>query len=247
MNSPADNSPGSAPPPLAGKIRLSELFHSIQGEGSLIGTPSIFVRTTGCNLRCWFCDTPYTSWAAEGSQINLPILLRQILDYDCSHIVVTGGEPLLQPAVVPLIQSLRNAHKHVTIETAATLFRPAPASLFSISPKLANSTPPAERSPKWRELHERWRTNLDTVRRMLASADVQLKFVIDTPDDIAEVLTYLQALPEARPDQVWLMPQTTDQASHATKKTWLEPLAHQHGFHFSPRLHIEQWGNVRGK
>lgn len=247
MNSPSDIPRGPAAIPLSGRIRLAEVFHSIQGEGSLTGTPSVFVRTTGCNLRCWFCDTPYTSWEPEGSQTSPQELLDKVLGYECTHVVVTGGEPLLQPSVVPLIRSLREVNKHVTIETAATVFRPVSPSLFSISPKLSNSTPPAGRSIKWRELHDRRRTNLETVRQMLATAETQLKFVIDIPQDLGEVLEYLDRLPEVRPEQVWLMPQTTDQASHAAKKAWLEPLAQRHGFQFSSRLHIEQWGNVRGK
>ena len=226
-----------------GRIRLSELFHSIQGEGSLAGVPSVFVRTTGCNLRCWFCDTPYTSWNPEGSWTSVAELLERILAYNCEHVVITGGEPMLQPSVVPLVQSLRDIGRHVTIETAGTFFRPVPASLFSISPKLSNSTPPAERSPKWHDIHERSRINLDVVRRMLAYTDAQLKFVIDAPVDLDEVWQ----LPEVQTDQVWLMPQAIDQSAYAAKKSWLEPLAAQHGFHFSPRLHIEQWGNVRGK
>lgn len=247
MNSSPETIRGSSPLPASKTIRLAEVFHSVQGEGSLLGTPSVFVRTTGCNLRCWFCDTPYTSWQPEGSQTPLGELLSRILAYDCQHIVITGGEPLLQPTVVPLIQSLQDAGKHVTVETAATLFRPTSASLFSISPKLSNSTPSIERSAKWREIHERLRTSLDVVRQMLTTAESQLKFVIDNPNDLPEVLEYLEQLPEVRADQVWLMPQTTDQESHAAKKEWLEPLAREHGFHFSPRLHIEQWGNVRGK
>lgn len=247
MNTSPETSRGSSAVPASKTIRLAELFHSVQGEGSLTGTPSVFVRTTGCNLRCWFCDTPYTSWQPEGSQTLLNDVLERILSYNCQHIVITGGEPLLQPTVVPLIQSLQEAGKHITIETAATVFRPTSTTLFSISPKLSNSTPSADRSPKWREIHERLRTNLDVVRQMLDTGESQLKFVIDVSNDISEVLEYLEQIPEVRADQVWLMPQTTDQKSHAAKKEWLEPLAREYGFHFSPRLHIELWGNVRGK
>lgn len=247
MNPPLLSSNDRSTDSASARIRLSELFHSIQGEGSLTGTPSVFVRTTGCNLRCWFCDTPYTSWSAEGRQIPVSDLLSQILAFNCRHIVVTGGEPLLQPAVLPLIRELRAAGKHVTVETAATVFRPVDANLFSISPKLSNSTPALERSRKWNVRHDQLRTNLPAVRSMLAAADCQLKFVVDQPADLPEVLDYLANFPEVRPEQVWLMPQTTDQTSHAEKQAWLKPLASQHGFHFSPRLHIELWGNVRGR
>ncbi|HEX6986214.1 MAG TPA: 7-carboxy-7-deazaguanine synthase QueE, partial [Planctomycetaceae bacterium] len=96
-------------------MRFSELFHSIQGEGGLAGTPSVFVRTSGCNLRCWFCDTPYTSWEPERTRVGWREILDRVLAIDCRHVVVTGGEPLLQPEVVPLTQGLREAGRHVTV------------------------------------------------------------------------------------------------------------------------------------
>ena len=120
-------------------MRISEVFCSIQGEGELAGTPSVFVRTTGCNLRCWFCDTAYTSWRPEGLHQSWEQLLDQIKAFDCLHVVVTGGEPLLQPEIVPLTQALTQLGKFVTVETAGTVERPVHADLMSISPKRPNS------------------------------------------------------------------------------------------------------------
>ena len=85
-------------------MRIAEFFKSIQGEGEFAGTPSVFVRTTGCNLRCSFCDTPYTSWKPEGIHEPWQTILDRILADDCRHVVLTGGEPLLQPDVVLLSQ-----------------------------------------------------------------------------------------------------------------------------------------------
>src|SRR5262245_59949869 len=99
-------------------MRIAELYKSIQGEGKLTGTESVFVRVSGCNLRCWFCDTPYTSWAPEGDDLSLDEIARQVAGWQCRHVVVTGGEPMLFSELIPLTRMLSEAGCHLTIETA---------------------------------------------------------------------------------------------------------------------------------
>src|SRR6476660_6760075 len=99
-------------------MRLAELFYSIQGEGKLTGMPSVFVRTSGCNLRCTWCDTPYTSWKPEGVEMPLDAILAEARGHGAAHVVVTGGEPMIVDDIVPLTQALKNYGMHVTIETA---------------------------------------------------------------------------------------------------------------------------------
>ncbi len=223
---------------------FSELFHSIQGEGSLAGTESVFVRTSGCNLRCWFCDTRYTSWEPEGEHRPWEEVADEVLAIDCEHVVVTGGEPLLQSEVQPLVARLREAGRHVTIETAGTVFLDVPADLMSISPKLENSTPD---DADWREKHERLRDNPETIRRLLSLGPYQLKFVIDAPADLDDVEQWLTRFPAIERDRVWLMPQATAAEMITERRDWLAEAAEQRGLHVSPRLHVEWWGNVRGK
>lgn len=225
-------------------MRISEIFESIQGEGRFAGTPSLFVRTTGCNLRCWYCDTPYTSWLPEGEQRTWQAVCETVCKHAVQHVVVTGGEPLLQPDLVPLTHALKAAGKFVTIETAATVFRPVVADLMSISPKLSNSTPS---SGRWSARHEALRDRPDVVRQMIRRFPYQLKFVIDRPDDVAEVEQYLRRLPAVPPECVWLMPQATTAEVLEEKGAWLQAAAAAAGFRVSPRLHIALFGNVRGK
>ena len=78
-------------------MRISEIFYSLQGEGRLIGLPSVFIRTSGCNLRCVWCDTPYTSWQPEGRSYPIEKIIREVEKYPARHVVITGGEPLLAP------------------------------------------------------------------------------------------------------------------------------------------------------
>jgi 7-carboxy-7-deazaguanine synthase len=228
-------------------VRIAEIFHSIQGEGEFTGTPSVFVRTTGCNLRCWFCDTPYTSWNPEGTRRTWRDVLDEVLRYDCEHVVITGGEPMLQPEIVPLSESLATNHRHVTIETAGTVYRPAAVRLMSISPKLSNSTPRDLRQARWAARHERDRTNRAVMHRLLKEHACQLKFVVNDPADLAEIEEFLQTCPPVASEQVWLMPQGTERSVLAAKAEWLEPEALRRGYRFCPRRHIELYGNVRGK
>src|SRR5258706_8851752 len=116
-------------------MKIAEIFYSIQGEGILTGVPSVFVRTSGCNLRCQWCDTPYTSWNPEGREMTQDEILAEVRAHQPSHVVVTGGEPMIAPGIVELTQQLGT---HVTIETAGTVYKPVTCDLMSISPKLAN-------------------------------------------------------------------------------------------------------------
>lgn len=229
---------------VAVNVHIAEVFDSIQGEGEFAGTPSIFVRTTGCNLRCWFCDTPYTSLRPEGSLIPWRDLVDDILKRECQHIVLTGGEPLLQPDIVPLSSELRRAGRFVTVETAGTVFLPVESDLMSISPKLSNSTP--EGPDRWRIRHERDRLRDAVIRQLMSHSPYQFKFVIDQPVDLDEVVEYLKGFPENSPDRVWLMPQGIDQKTLLEKGQWLMPATERLGYRYCPRRHIEMFGSVRG-
>src|ERR1022692_3133813 len=123
------------------ELKIAELFYSVQGEGSLLGVPSVFIRTSGCNLRCAWCDTPYTSWQPEGTDLELEQILDEVAAHPTRYVVVTGGEPMIAPDIVALTARLRERGKHITVETAGTVFVPVACDLMSISPMLANSTP----------------------------------------------------------------------------------------------------------
>ncbi len=231
-------------------VRIAEVYSSIQGEGQFAGTPSVFVRTTGCNLRCWFCDTPFTSWKPEGPHVSVAELVRQVRGFETAHVVLTGGEPLLQPDCVPLCEQFLAAGHFVTIETAGTVFRPAPASLMSISPKLANSSPARvdlADVERWQERHEKTRSNSGVIASLIDSADYQFKFVVDQPSDLTEVTDYLAAWPQVPGQRVWLMPQARTREELATRSEWLESEAARRGYRFSSRWQIAEFGNQRGK
>ena len=222
-------------------MRIAELFYSLQGEGSLLGVPSVFVRSTGCNLRCSWCDTPYTSWQPEGDEIPLDDLIARVLAYPARHAVLTGGEPMIQPQLVPLSQALRQAGWHITIETAGTVDAPVECDLMSISPKLANSTPTGD----WAIRHEATRLNLPVLRTLMAKCAYQFKFVVAQPSDLIEIRSLIDSL-TVDSAHVILMPEGTSADLLRDRARWIAPLCLEHGFRFSPRLHVDLWGNQRG-
>ena len=231
-------------------MRIAEVYASIQGEGQFAGTPSVFVRTTGCNLRCWFCDTPFTSWNPEGPFVSVADLFQQVAAFDIEHVVLTGGEPLLQPDSVPLCEQLLAAGHFVTIETAGTVYRPALASLMSISPKLANSSPSRADSAdaiRWQQRHEQTRSNHEVIAKLITVAEYQFKFVVDESSDLAEITDYLSAWPQVSGQRIWLMPQARTREELAARSNWLEAESARLGYRFSSRWQIAQFGNQRGK
>lgn len=227
-------------------MKIADLFFSIQGEGRLTGVPSVFVRTTGCNLRCSFCDTEYTSWRPVGETMTVPAILARLEAFPTHHVVVTGGEPLIVPEVEPLCAGLRERGYHITIETAATVFKPLECDLTSLSPKLSNSTPNQREGGRWAERHERLRLQPEVIRAFMGHCDYQIKFVIDEPGDVAEVEALLAHLPGVNRTKVLLMPQGVTREELDRRAGWLVEICKEHGFRYCPRLHIEMYGNRRG-
>ena len=222
---------------------IAETYESFQGEGPWAGTPSLIIRTSGCNLRCWFCDTPYTSWNPEGEERSLDELAETVNDSESNHVVITGGEPLLAAQLTELTEICRAAGTTITIETAGTVDRSVECDLMAISPKRPNSSP---EDPQWRIRHEQTRHQPAVVRSLLERYDCILKFVIDREDDVADVCGYLEEFPHVMAEQVWLMPQARTQDELKARSHWLQAAAESHHFHFSPRLHVEKFGDARG-
>src|SRR5262249_54099854 len=155
------------------------------------------------NLRCSWCDTPYTSWNPEGSDLRPEEILARVADHPAArHVVLTGGEPMIVPGIVELSEKLRARGMHITIETAGTVMAPASCDRMSIRPQLANST----REGPFRGQHERLRRQPEVLRALTAAYEYQLKFVIAHADDLHEMRALVNEL-GAPPDKVILMPE----------------------------------------
>jgi 7-carboxy-7-deazaguanine synthase len=228
---------------------ISEIFHSLQGEGQLAGVPSVFVRTSGCNLRCNWCDTPYASWQPEGRPMEVYDIVAEVAQHPAKHVVLTGGEPMIAAGIHELAFQLQERGYHITIETAATVSpRGIACDLASLSPKLAHSAPDARLDDTWRRKHAELRWQPAVVADWIAAVpDYQLKFVVSTEADITELETMLRetdcVIP---PHKVLLMPEGVTVEALRARAGWLGELCKARGYRYAPRLHIELYGNKRG-
>ena len=229
-------------------MRISEIFYSVQGEGVLAGVPSVFVRTTGCNLRCSWCDTPYASWTPEGKPMTIDQIVSAIEQYPCEHVVLTGGEPMIAPQIRDLASELKVLGYHITIETAGTVAADGIAcDLASISPKLLHSAPDAIAHPAWHKKHEAERWRPEIVRYWIEHYNFQLKFVISQPAQVEEIEGMLKKLGREVPrHKVQLMPEARSLEVMRSRANWLADLCKARGYRYAHRLHIELWGNKRG-
>jgi organic radical activating enzyme len=230
-----------------------EIFASLQGEGPSLGLPVAFVRLSRCNLACVWCDTAYT-WRFTGDnrphrdgiafdrRANQVMLSPQetaarIAGLGQKRLVITGGEPLLQAgALAEMLAHLPDIA--VEIETNGTIAPPARLDIrvdqYNVSPKLAHSGNPAQLALIPERL-DAW----------ASEPRAFLKFVIASPEDVAEVLA-LQRRYRFRPERVFLMAEGTTSAAQRDKQAWLSALCLDHGFRMSDRLHIHLYGDTRG-
>lgn len=240
------------------KISFTEdwVFYTIQGEGKYVGQPAVFVRLSGCNLRCeWsngdgtttLCDTPYSSHKPEKNIHTIKETLDAILVHKCKNVVITGGEPMMQKNVDLLVRELVKKGIEVTIETNGTIYRDMKVPVYwSISPKLATSCP---HTSKNFEMHHKKRLNIITMASMLKQKH-QLKFVVNREEDISEIKMMLQMLKDytgkSYDKSVYLMPQGITREQFDSKLPWIVEQAKFNGWNVSDRLHIRIWGSKRG-
>ncbi|MCF7956870.1 MAG: 7-carboxy-7-deazaguanine synthase QueE [Phycisphaerae bacterium] len=227
-------------------MHISEIFYSIQGEGHLAGRPSSFIRLAGCPLRCRWCDTKYAQSAHDAESLTVEQIIERVNSHHCGYIVVTGGEPLVAAELPELLERLAAAKKHITLETAATTYRPIVCDLVSISPKLANSAPLPPGSPE-AVAHDMKRLNIPAIQKYIDNYDTQLKFVVSKPSDLLEVEQLLSQLENVKPGTAMLMPQAQTREQYRRLAPEIAQLCIDHNYDFGSRLHLELWGNVRKK
>lgn len=179
--------------------------------------------------------------------MTIDAIIDRIAPYPTRFVVLTGGEPLLQNDIVELTRRLRDDGRHITIETAATIYKPVMCDLASLSPKLANSTPLARDGGKYAEAHERDRFQPNVIEAFIRTApDFQLKFVVEHEQDVEEIDRMLQRLPNVPPENVLLMPEGTEASLLLQRGRWVAEICKSRGFRYCPRLHVELFGCRRG-
>jgi len=225
-------------------MRISEIFYSLQGEGRLAGTPGVFIRLAGCPLRCRWCDTGYAWDASAGTDYSIERITKTIGKWNCSHIVITGGEPMINLQLPELLESIKTVDRHITIETAGFAYMPNLfCHLMSIGPKLSNSAP---KNVKLAVQHEKIRFNLPSLQQLINNYQYQLKFVVDSPGDLDEILDCLKKLTNVDRGKVLLMPQAAGRQEYIKKAQMVARLCKRTGLAFSPRLQVLLWNNRKG-
>lgn len=228
-------------------MKVSEVFYSIQGEGPWMGVPCVFIRLSGCHLRCAWCDTPYASWNPEGQDVTMDELLARLAQWPGAPVIVTGGEPFLFPFLPDLCSALRAEGRPVAIETSGSLYQKVVCDLVCISPKRDSSDPDSLRYPNEYARHRKARLNLQPLRSLLSDhSSAILKFVIATQTDVedAHQLVKELGLPASR---IYLMPCATSQVVIQDLAPQVAAWALQYGFRYSDRLHVRLWGNEKGR
>ena len=224
---------------------INEIFYSLQGEGFLAGVPSVFIRIAGCPLRCRWCDTNY-AWSKDvGRQYSTDQIIQAVEKWPCRYVVITGGEPMVEPDLPQLAGGLKAAGKHITIETAGIAYVPdIPCDLMSISPKLSNSMP---EEVGLAEVHKDSKLDLAVLGELIDNFNYQLKFVVDSVNDVAEIQELLDKIDNVDAGKVTLMPQAATREEYLTKSTIVADMCKLVGFAFSQRLQVLLWNNERGK
>lgn len=214
-----------------------EIFFSLQGEGPRLGVPAVFVRLAGCNLRCTWCDTPY-SWT-QGIPCEENDIARRILELlppqtNSAGLVITGGEPLLQQNALATLLNQLPPKLHIEIETNGTL-APAPAlaqrvNQWNISPKLPHAGNPAGKALR-----------PDILATFAALPNSWFKFVVQQDSDWENIAAL--GLP---PQRIILMPCATTRSELAEQAPRIADLCIRHGIRYGHRLHIALWSDAKG-
>ena len=230
-------------------MKISELFFSIQGEGELTGVPSVFVRTSGCNLRCRWCDTKYASWKPEGENVTINDLLDKVCSYPARHVVISGGEPMIAKGIEEFTHLLKESGKHITIETAGTISpNGIQCDLASLSPKLSDSTPKeGDINKEWIDRHESKRLDYGILSEWVNLYNFQLKFVVSKEEEIKEIQNVISRIEgKILPEKVLLMPEGIDSDTLRSRYDLLIDLCKENGYRLCNRLHIDLFGNTPG-
>lgn len=260
---------------LCDKLNIIDLFISLQGEGKYIGIPSLFIRVSGCNLRCCFkdtvCDTAYSSFNPERGKFSKDDVVNMLYgNPNISDIVITGGEPLMfgeeLDDLIEYIGCALDIDYRITIETNGT-YMPISSyvDLYSISPKLSTSIPVPDKPYYYThdgkvltktftkdevDKLNKTRYNPDAIAALMEEADFQLKFVYSGPEslnDIDELLDTLNKMGKSiYSEDIMLMPEGVTAEQINKNGREAAKICIERGWRFADRLHIRLWGDKRG-
>jgi 7-carboxy-7-deazaguanine synthase len=211
------------------RLRINEIFHSLQGEADAVGYPTVFVRLTGCPLRCQYCDTEYAFHA--GDWLSFDDIESKVRGYGARHVCVTGGEPLAQPNCLKLLERLCDLGFEVSLETSGAMDIAAVDARVS---RVVDIKTPGSR--------EAARNRIENFA-LLGPKD-QLKFVICSREDYDWSKAFLQEHGLQQQCRILFSPSFTEVSPTALAE-WI--LADRLPVRFQLQLHKVLWGDVPGK
>jgi 7-carboxy-7-deazaguanine synthase len=211
------------------RLRINEIFHSLQGEADAVGFPTVFVRLTGCPLRCQYCDTEYAFHAGDWHDIDA--IIEQVRSFSAEHVCVTGGEPLAQPNCLKLLTRLCDEGFNVSLETSGAM------NIAEVDSRVSRVVD--VKTPGSNEAARNRTDNFD----LLTQHD-QLKFVICSREDFDWSKAYLQEHGLPGRCQILFSP-SYKQVSPTSLAEWI--LADRLQVRFQLQLHKILWGDVPGK
>jgi len=226
-------------------LKISEIFYSLQGEGTNTGRPVVFLRTSHCNLACVWCDTKYTwdwdnyDYSAEVKEMSVDELISSISQYQTKHLVITGGEPMIQQRqLLPLVVEVKAMGYFVEMETNGTILPDDNLNdlidQWNVSPKLASSS--IERSAREIERCYLFFTN---------HSKCYFKYVINEPKDLHELEALVKKY-RISANKIILLPQGNDRNEIIERGKWLSEICKEKGYILSLRLQILLWSDRRG-
>ena len=226
-------------------MKISEIFESIQGEGTNAGKPAIFLRTAECNLKCTWCDTKYTwdwknfDYAKEVKEISIEEIRRELEQFSNRHLVITGGEPLMQQDDLAELLTFLKPKFYVEIETNGTILPNNALSIlvdqWNVSPKTSNSGNPLELC----DVNESYTF-------FSKQKNCYFKYVIESESDLIEISTLIEKY-GLKKDRVLLMTQASTKEEMNVREKTVFFMSKKNNLGFSPRMHVIKWGNQRGK
>jgi 7-carboxy-7-deazaguanine synthase len=244
---------------LSYEMVINEIFYSLQGEGLLAGVPSVFIRLAGCPLHCKWCDTKYALDSQAGEDLDVAAIIENVSRWQCRYVVITGGEPMANERLPELTSALKKQGKHITIETAGIVFiEDLACDLISISPKLSNSGQKkvpdtllySNRSLSvvlGSYIEDKKVPDTFLIRQLIGHYTYQLKFVVDSPDDLSEIQQTVELLGNIDTQRIMLMPQAKTRDELIAKSPMVAELCKQTGFTFCNRLQILLYDGEKGK
>ena len=226
-------------------MKISEIFESIQGEGTNAGALAIFLRTAECNLRCTWCDTKYTwdwknfDYSKEVKEISIKQILQELRKFTSRHLVITGGEPLMQQDDLAELLTFLKPEFYIEVETNGTIL---PNNALSVLVNQWNVSPKTKNSGNSLEMCE----DNECYAFFCKQKNCYFKYVIENEDDLVEINTFIEKY-DLEKERILLMTQASTKEELEEREKTVFLMSKKNNLGFSPRLHVIKWGSQRGK